>query len=354
MDSVSDRLRLQTLVSSLLFGIAAMTVMLYYSSNKMVVIADVAQGSTTSEETRSPNEQKKGNVKQLVLQQGEEKTNYLCIPLPVGTREEQIKIENHYMENQLCVFLEDASVSFFENQAVSGNLSQIVAGTVERSADGTRLLFELTDVYECRSLVEDGFLYVEFVSPREIYDKIVIIDAGHGGEDNGFEEGKCREKELALDIALKLKEKLDETDIKVYYTRMNDENPSEEARIHLANATRADMYIGIHANYDEEDAGIYGTKTSYNAHFFIPGFGSVELADLLEREVVTSISGKGLGLFEAKEECVELQNAAVPAAQLEVGYLSNRQEAILLQKDDYRQRIADGIYNAILKAYEMY
>lgn len=349
---MSPRLRIQTLVGTLLFTVAAMTAMLYYSANKMVVIADVAQGSVMDNTEGVHTTNAKNNAQSLLLQQGEEKTNYLCIPLPVGTKEEQIKIENHYMENQLCVFLEDTSVSFFENQPVSGNLEQIVSGTVERSTDGTRLRFDLTDVYECRSILESSNLYIEFVNPREIYDKIVIIDAGHGGEDNGYEITECLEKDLALDVALKLKEKLDETDIKVYYTRMDDENPSAEARIHLANATKADMFLSIHADYDQKDSSIYGTKTLYNASFFIPGFGSVELADLLEREVVTGISGKGLGLFEADIDCYELQNACVPAAQLEVGYLSNKQESILLRKEDYRQRIADGIYNAILKAYE--
>lgn len=349
---MSLRLRIKALAGTLLFAVAAMTVMLYYSANKMVVIADVAQKSVTEAAESVHTENQKNNAQNLLLQQGGEKTNYLCIPLPAGTKEEQIKIENHYMENQLCVFLEDASVSFFEKQPVSGNLEQIVSGTVERSTDGTRLLFDLTDVYECRSILENGSLYIEFVNPREIYDKIVIIDAGHGGEDYGYEIEPCMEKEIALDIALRLKEKLDETNIKVYYTRIDDENPSKEARIHIANATKADMFLSIHVNYDEKDSGIYGTKTLYNASFFIPGFGSVELADLVEREVVTAISGKGLGLFEAAADCYELQNACVPAAQIEVGYLSNKQESILLQREDYRQRIADGIYNAILKAYE--
>jgi N-acetylmuramoyl-L-alanine amidase len=80
----------------------------------------------------------------------------------------------------------------------------------------------------------------------------------------------------------------------------------------------------------------------------------VELADLIEREVVTDISGRGLGLFEADEECYILHNASVPATMVQVGYLSNKREAALLYKDEYRQCIADGIYDGVMKAFEEY
>jgi len=357
---VSRKLRIQTLIYSLLFGVFSMASMLYYSANKMIVIADVAQDSVESTESNVPDDttqqpQTVGEAektKKLLLKEDGEKTNYLCIPLPKEMKAEQVKIENHYMGKQLRIFLQDAPEGFFASKEVSGNLEQIIAGSVEYTKEGIWLLLDLTDVYECRSILESDFLYVEFVHPREIYEKVVVIDVGHGGVDDGFKTDTVTEKEITLDIAQKLKEKLDATDIKVYYTRMDDSNPAEEDRIYLANTVKADMFISIHANYDEKSTSIYGTKTLYNDSFFIPGFGSVELADCLEREVVTGISGKGLGLFPAEEDCYILQKASVPATILQVGYLSNKQEAILLQRQDYRQRIADGIYNAIMKAYE--
>lgn len=352
---MSPKLRIQTLVCCLLFGMATMAVMLVYSANKMIVIADVAQDAADVQkdgQEDEPADSADADIKRLLLQEEEDRTNYLCIPLPAGLKAEKIQIENRYMEKQLWVFLQDISGSFYETKAVSGNLSQVAFGALEYQSQGICLKFELTDVYEYKSILENDFLYIEFVAPREIYDKIVVIDAGHGGEDHGWESGELTEKEIALDIVKKLKEKLDGTQIKVYYTRMGDENPTEAERIYLANTVKADMFISIHLNFNEKDSDLYGTETFYNASFFIPGFGSVELADTLEREVVTGISGKGNGLFEAEPECFSLQNALVPAALLKAGYLSNKQEAVLLGREDYRQRIADGIYQAILKAYE--
>ena len=110
------------------------------------------------------------------------------------------------------------------------------------------------------------------------------------------------------------------------------------------------MLIRIEVSGDQ-NTKLYGTETVYNSRFFIPGFGSVELADLLEREVVTAVSGKAGGLLEAGEADAVISNATVPAAAVKVGYLTNGQEFILLQREDYIQRIAEGIYQTILKAY---
>lgn len=157
-------------------------------------------------------------------------------------------------------------------------------------------------------------------------------------------------KDITLDVAKALKTKFDQSDIKVYYTRMDDSNPAAEDRVELAAATKADMLIRIEVSGDE-NSKLYGTSAVYNSQYFIPGFGNVELADLLEQEVVTSISGKACGLVESSEEDQVVNSATVPAAAIRVGYLTNSQEAILLQREDYIKRIAEGIYNAVIKAY---
>ena len=107
-----------------------------------------------------------------------------------------------------------------------------------------------------------------------------------------------------------------------------------------------------------ENVGIFivlrrKTGTIYNDQYFIPGFGSVELADLLEKELASEIKTKALGLEKASGES-KLRYATVPAAEVRVGCLSNKQEAILLKREDYIEKIANGIYNAIVSSYETY
>jgi len=68
--------------------------------------------------------------------------------------------------------------------------------------------------------------------------------------------------------------------------------------------------------------------------------------------VTTSIGGLAGGLVDATDEDVVIRNATVPAASVKVGYFTNAQENILLNREDYRTKIAQGIADAIIEAFE--
>lgn len=338
-------------VGSLVFFVISMSVMFYLSSHKVITVANVAQDEVREETTVKKEMTEDEGRQNLTFLIGEANTSYLRIPLPEECKADDIVIENHYMDRELWLLIPKAQENFYADNAISGNREMIKQGSFEFSEEGCRLKFQLTGIYECQTILENSNLYISFLTPREIYNKIVVIDPVCGGADAGYAEGNTLEKDVALLIARKLKEKLDGSDIKAYYTRMDDVNPSEQERIALANDTKADMYIGIGVSAGE-DSAIYGTETVYNEGYFIPGFGSVELADCLEREVVTAIKGKALGLTEAQEDDYTVKNATVPAALIRVGYITNKQEATLLMREEYADKIATGIYNAILQAYE--
>lgn len=347
----------KTMVLCLMFVAAAMGVMLYYCANKIVVVADVAQDEVVqaAESSMGSTVAKAENGNQIEIDRNRENTNYFCVPIPPDVRVEEVTVENHYMDRELWVSIEPEKMSaindFYENNGVYGNCEEVVEGHFEVEKKRICLRFKLTDVYEYHSIFENSTLYVNFVPPKEAYDRIVVIDPAYGGEDTGVVTDTVKAKNITLDIARALKAKLDETDIKVYYTRMDDSNPEAEYRVSLAEATKADMLIRIEVG-SAKSSKQYGTEAVYNSRFFIPGFGSVELADLLEREVVTAISGKANGLLEAEQTDTVINEATVPAAAIRVGYLTNGQESILLQREDYIQRIAEGIYQAVMKAYE--
>lgn len=340
----------KTAIKSVIFSIAAMGIILYLSAGKVVTISDVAQDEV-QRANYSIKEEKESDAQNLTFVQGESNTSYLRIPLPRECKAEDIVIENHYMDQELCVLVGDATSDFYDENAISGNRNMIRQGNYEVIKDGIKLKFQLTGIFEYRTILENNDLYISFLSPREMYDKIVVIDPACGGMNTGYEAEGLLEKEINLRIAQKLKEKLDKTDIKAYYTRMDDVNPEEEARVELANETKADMYIRIQVDASE-DSSVYGTTTVYNGDYFIPGFGSVELADMLEREVVTSIKGKALGLSEAQAQEYALRHITIPAAAIKVGCITNKQEAILLGREEYCDKIAAGIYNAIMRVYD--
>ncbi len=351
-----SRLMKRMAVYCSIFVATAMGAMLYYSAHKIIVVADVAQDEVAQSSGVSAQEAPAVEDRNHIeIDRDSQNTSYFCIPLPENVHAEEVTVENHYMDRELWVSIApkdmDGVAAFYETNGVYGNCESVREGHYDAEKQRVCLRFALNGVYEYHSIFEDNTLYVEFMAPKEAYDRIIVIDPAYGLEDTGVATQDVSAKEITLEVARALKTKLDETDIKVYYTRMDDSNPDAESRVQLAAATKADMLIRIEVNGDE-DSKQYGTETVYNSRFFIPGFGSIELADLLEREVVTAISGKANGLLEADEDDEVISAATVPAAAVKVGYLTNGQEAILLQREDYIQRIAEGIYQTIIKAYE--
>ena len=345
-----------TLVYCILFVAAAMSVMLYYAATKTVGVTDLAQDEVVqSAKQETPVEVTPTEGDSINIDRSSQSTNYFCIPMPETVRAEEVVLENHYMNKELWVSIRSAKTQEFEEfyrlNSVYGDCESVTEGHFEASQERTYLRFALTGVYEYRSIFEDHTLYVEFVPPKEVYERIIVIDPAYGGSETGVAVDGILSKDITLNIAQALKALFDGSDVKVYYTRMDDGNPAAADRVELAAATKADMLIRIEVSGDE-NSKLYGTAAVYNSKFFIPGFGNVELADLLEREVVTSISGKAGGLIEAAQTDEVISGATVPAAAIRVGYLTNSQEAILLQREDYIKRIAEGIYNAVEKAYE--
>jgi N-acetylmuramoyl-L-alanine amidase len=88
------------------------------------------------------------------------------------------------------------------------------------------------------------------VPPQKAVLKTIIIDAGHGGSDNGAHGDYSYEKDICLDVALKLGKKLEQEfpEIKVLYTRTKDEYPSIKSRADFANTNKGDLFVSIHVN----------------------------------------------------------------------------------------------------------
>ena len=202
---------------------------------------------------------------------------------------------------------------------------------------------------------DENYYYFDFLTPHEVYDKVVVVDAGHGGNDAGEtaveQDVSLQEKDITLAAVQKAGELLLAQGIRVYYTREDDSSRSPEERVGFANALQADMLISVHVT-SAEDTTVYGIRTEYNAQYFIPEFSSADLAYLLLTEVAESTNEKALDIVPGQDDNVVIGEAVIPVAQLDMGFLSNRQERKLLQRNVYIEKVAQGICNAVLLAYK--
>jgi N-acetylmuramoyl-L-alanine amidase len=215
------------------------------------------------------------------------------------------------------------------------------------------ILIELDSVYAYTIYEDDNYFFIDLRKPSEVYDKILVIDPGHGGKDAGAlsKNEMYYEKNINLGIVLALKELLDKENIKVYYTRTADDTVFLRPRVTLANAVDCDYFISIHCNSNEVSSP-NGTEVLY----YDTEFNSVpseELAKLFSDELGKTIElrNRGIVLKHSKEIFI-MDKAEVPLILIEMGYLSNSMDLNYLINQQNQKTIAQGIYNGIMKAFK--
>ncbi|MCH5342321.1 MAG: N-acetylmuramoyl-L-alanine amidase [Acetatifactor sp.] len=327
-----------------------MSVMLWFGSNKTIVIADMSQEHTgLSVDAGLAADVEKGP--KVVLQRTYNTPNSFCVPLPKGIKPENVVMENRYMSRELWIYVQGVEVDFYQQNGIYGDTSCILEGHSQEWESGLLLTLEMEDILEYRSTMEGNVLTIACSDPRDLYDFLVVLDPVGGGSDAGITGYGISEKELALEVARYVQRNFEMSNVRLYLTRTEDVEVSPEERTALAEAIRADLYIRIGAGTDGNNPDAYGIQGYYNGEYFIPGFGNTELADIVTKEVTIASSNRAVGLVPADADSI-LRGIGMPAMELSMGYLSNPQEEALLKQEAYQGKLASGILNGIREACE--
>ena len=167
----------------------------------------------------------------------------------------------------------------------------------------------------------------------------VCIDAGHGGKDGGAQGASVPEKWIALDVANRVAQKLQNSGMSVVMTRDSDFYVGLVERANIANQTGADVFVSIHCNSGPSTA--QGTEVwSYP--------GEAEDKRLAEKLLERIIARTGLHSRGTKEEnFAVLRLTRCPAALVELGFISNVQEEQLMKTFDYQDQASTAIVEGI-------
>lgn len=186
----------------------------------------------------------------------------------------------------------------------------------------------------------------------------VILDPGHGENDPGkVGVNGALEKDLNLQIALQVKELLEEQNITVQMTRESDQNLAPEdaqnqktadmqERVKLINTQKPAVTVSIHQN-SYPDESVKGAQVFYFTH----SKEGKEMAEILQQSLKT-ISSENNRQAKANDTYYLLRRTEVPAVIVECGFLSNWEEAEKLTDPQWQQQIAQAITNGILQILE--
>lgn len=228
----------------------------------------------------------------------------------------------------------------------------------------------------------------EAAEPSQDRFDVVVVDAGHGGDDHGAKgAGGLVEKDVVLDVAKRLARHLKERGVRVIMTRERDRFVSLEDRTSVANQAEADLFVSVHANASRA-RGARGIETFFasldatdedarelaaSENLALLGGAeegappqsddpllailgdmiatehlveSQEFARLAQRELAEAVGARSRGVKQAP--FVVLLGVHMPSALLEIGFLTNPRDEQALGRDAERERIADALTRAVL------
>lgn len=278
----------------------------------------------------------------------------LEIGLPAQLDESGLKVENDYISQTVYIRFAGGVDDYFHEYGIKGSSDHIASLSYYKDGDDGVIALMLDRVYELSQDYKEGKLYLNFIDPHEIYDKIVVVDAGHGGRMPGALKLGVAEKDIDLAILLKLKAIFDkdEQNIGVYYTRTTDANPTLDQRVQLANKCDADLFISIHNNSSSTGnfTDTKGTQVMYSESDKSK-LSSKHLAQICLDQVCKSLGSTKRNLLQGDSIYI-IRTSKVPVALVEVGFMTNYDELDNLNDSAYQKKAAEGIYNAIIQAFE--
>lgn len=185
---------------------------------------------------------------------------------------------------------------------------------------------------------------ITLVKPAAKEDKLVVIDAGHGGYEAGAVYNGVYEKNLNLDIALNIQRILEANGVNTYMIREDDSYVGLYERANIANTLNAALFVSIHNNALENNSNVNGSMAFYH--------GSSTQGKILAKTILTRLV-EGLGLpnlgIREQNEYIVLLGTAMPSTLVEVAFMSGDIDFTMLTTAQFRAKAAEAIAKGIME-----
>ncbi|MCD7778629.1 MAG: N-acetylmuramoyl-L-alanine amidase [Clostridiales bacterium] len=255
--------------------------------------------------------------------------------------------EDDYRNHKYTITLPgNFSSDYGSGEYIFENSERLNSMTVKISGGNTVLTFD-EKVISAFTITEDkSNIYINCVDIHDKYDKIVVLDAGHGGSDSGAIGNGLYEKDLNLDIILKIRDLIEaDGTIKAYLTREDDTFISLQYRSDFGNEVDC-PFVSVHINSA-------GTSTSANGLEVYWQYENTDENGLTSYELASAVYDKLIEYLDPVERGVKTSNLHVlreadnPSTLIEIGFISNAAEAAKMGTESYRALAAQAIFDAL-------
>lgn len=192
-------------------------------------------------------------------------------------------------------------------------------------------------------------------SKMPLLGKVIYLDPGHGGKDSGAYYKNVKESDLNLEISQKIISKLKESGAIVYLTRygdydlaLNDQEKRKRSdlskRANIINKSGCDLYLSIHLNAD-----VNSSWTGAQVYYDKINTKNKKIAEIFQQEFANYLNSKRK--YKEDNTLYLQRRITKPGVLLELGFLSNPNERLLLQDKKYQTKIAEAVKQATIKYF---
>lgn len=264
-----------------------------------------------------------------------------------GLNASQITVEENYHEKQIVIHLNNQYSSYLQAGTWEKATGAITKLQITHQALETQIILTTSTVQALTVEMQDNQIEMNVVKPSDKYDKIIVIDAGHGDHDSGTTYANIKEKDLTLSISEAVVALLEADDsIKVYATREDDSFLQLMERTAFSNEIEPDLFVSIHINSVDKNAAASGTETYYTEKL---DTRNKTFATMVQKALVSEFGTRDRGVKANTFVVTRYTNA--PAILIEIGFLTNENDRAIMTASDFTSRYARTLYQCILEYY---
>lgn len=274
------------------------------------------------------------------------KEDILTIPLPKSVSSDNIILEDRHIDHELLIYVDSREEGFYKDNAVycSRDVLKNAVCVCENDTGSVCLDFTMNGLYATESLLTDqGTIEVSFFDPAEKYEKVAVVDPRVGADDSD---------EISLAVARQIKaiaDKDETSGVKLYFTRLEGQEAAPDKKLDFMEEASADLFVGLDV-LSSPNGGQKGILTEYNDRFFLRDLSNAEFANMMEKSCLAATGSGAVGVTASSDDI--LLASRVPSVVVNLGYATNEEDAARLSDPAYIKRMAEGIYNGILEAFE--
>ena len=216
--------------------------------------------------------------------------------------------------------------------------------------------FKRSVIHKVLSKEIDNEIVLTFIRDMDVApsERLIVIDPGHGGKDPGAcSPNGTREKDITTSISHKLNESLKALGYNTIMTRYDDSHLELYDRTDIANNNNADIFVSIHSNSFPNNRNVSGLEVLYHPTKEEGDGSSYDLAKMMQEEVLKTTGFYDRGIVKRPNLAV-LRTSKMPAALIEVGFLSNEGDEALVKNSEFQDKVVDGIVKAIERYFAEY